>query len=152
MRKSPTLDSELGHTWRDCLAALVACKGRWCGRGMDAKVALAVGVTLLTLALMGCGAGAKPALEKVGSLDFSDGIQSMAWHPDGRQLAVGYYNRNEVEVWDVQTGKPLFAVPSKRRPVNQSGQEMLFSPDGQYLVVQDFLDTKNGDHWQRWLV
>jgi hypothetical protein len=69
----------------------------------------------------------------------------MAWHPNGRLLAVGYFNRDEVEVWDVESKKALFAIPSIRRLGNSSGQEVLFSADGKYLVAQDFADTKNGE-------
>lgn len=84
-------------------------------------------------------------LEPIRVLELPHTIQSMAWHPNGKWLAVGYFMRDEVEVWDVETGKSLFAVPSQRRPPNQSGQEVLFSKDGKYLVVQDFQDTKNGE-------
>lgn len=104
--------------------------------------AMAVWALLL---LSGCTARAKPVMEETGVLELPYTVQSLAWHPDGRLLAVGYFMRDVVEVWDVQTKKPVFSVPSIRRPVNQSGQEVLFSPDGKYLVVQDFLDTKNGE-------
>jgi WD40 repeat protein len=96
------------------------------------------------LLLSGCSADSEPVLRGAGVLELPYVVQSMAWHPDGKQLAVGYFYRDEVQVWDVQTRQPVFAVPSKRRPVNQSGQEVVFSPDGKYLVVEDFLDTKNG--------
>jgi hypothetical protein len=88
---------------------------------------------------------APPVLEPAGVLELPYAIQSMAWHPNGKWLAVGYFMRDEVEVWDVETKKSLFAVPSQRRPINKSGQEILFSQDGKHLVVQDFSDTKNGE-------
>lgn len=101
-------------------------------------------VWVLACLCVACGR-AQPVLERVRVLELPYAIQSMAWHPNGKWLAVGYFMRDEVEVWDVETGKPLFAVPSQRRPPNQSGQEVLFSKDGKYLVVQDFKDTKNGE-------
>jgi hypothetical protein len=84
-------------------------------------------------------------LTPAGTLELPYAIQSMAWHPNGKWMAVGYFNRDEIEVWDVENQKSLFVSPSKRRPVNQSGQEVVFSLDGKYLVVQDFVDTKNGN-------
>jgi WD40 repeat protein len=68
----------------------------------------------------------------------------MAWHPDGVHLAIGYFMQDEVEVWNVQTKQPVFSVPSHRRIANMSGQEVTFSPDGKYLIVQDFVDSKGG--------
>jgi len=87
---------------------------------------------------------AQPVLQNISVLEVKRGIQSMAWHPDGQRLAVGYFLQDEVEVWDVQTKKPLFSVPSSRRPHVPSGQEVVFSPDGKYLVVVDVKDTQNG--------
>jgi WD40 repeat protein len=69
----------------------------------------------------------------------------MAWHPDGVHLAIGYFMQDEVEVWNVQTKQPVLNVPSHRRIANMSGQEVTFSPDGKYLIVQDFVDSKNGE-------
>lgn len=100
---------------------------------------------LLWVSLNACSQAPTSVLTPVGTLEVPYAIQSMAWHPNGKWLAVGYFNRDEVQVWDVQNKKALFAVPSKRSPVNQSGQEVLFSADGKYLVVQDFVDTKNGE-------
>lgn len=104
------------------------------------------GMAVLALLLVnGCSARAKLVMEETGVLELPYTVQSLAWHPDGRLLAVGYFMRDVVQVWDVQTKKPVFSVPSKRSPPNLSGQEVLFSPDGKYMVVQDFLDTKNGE-------
>jgi WD40 repeat protein len=91
-----------------------------------------------------CSTKTPPPLELAFTMDVTHGIQSLAWHPDGKRLAIGYFGRKEVQVWDIETKKPVFTVPSNRILINQSGQEVLFSPDGKYLVVQDFLDTKNG--------
>lgn len=109
------------------------------------KHLLAAMAALALLLLNGCNVRAKPVMEETGVLELPYSVQSLAWHPDGRLLAVGYFMRDVVEVWDVQTKKPVFSVPSKRRPINLSGQEVLFSPDGKNLIVQDFLDTKDGE-------
>jgi WD40 repeat protein len=98
--------------------------------------------------LTACSTKAKSPLEFLYSIEFKNGIQSLAWHPDGKRLAVGYYRQAEVEIWDIEAKKPLFTLPSKRTLVGTSGQEALFSPDGKYIVVKDFLDTKNGE--PRW--
>lgn len=108
------------------------------------RTAIRIALLFLYAVLSACSR-AEPILEHIGTLEVTRGIQSMAWHPDGKRLAVGYFGLDEVEVWDVEQKKPLFKVPSKRRPINQSGQEVAFSPDGKYLIVQDFLDTKNGE-------
>ncbi|SFU78798.1 hypothetical protein SAMN05216350_105115 [Polaromonas sp. YR568] len=84
-------------------------------------------------------------LVPAGLLEVPYAIQSIAWHPNGKLLAVGYFLRDEVEVWDIENKKSLFVIPSRRRPGNSSGQEALFSADGKYVVAQDFVDTKNGE-------
>jgi WD40 repeat protein len=93
--------------------------------------------------LVGCQNQAQPLVPS-GVLKLAGVIQSLAWHPDGKHIVVGYFNRDEAEVWNVETKQAVFKVHSQRRSINQSGQEVGFSPDGKYLVVQDFLDTKNG--------
>jgi hypothetical protein len=104
------------------------------------------GVAVLALLLQsGCSARAKPVMEEVGVLELPYAVQSLAWHPDGRLLAVGYFMRDVVEVWDVHAKKPVFSVPSKRQVGNHSGQDVLFSLDGKYLIVQDYQDTKHGE-------
>jgi WD40 repeat protein len=112
---------------------------------MTFKSVFAVTAVLALLLLNGCNARTKPVMEEAGVLELPYPVQSLAWHPDGRLLAVGYFMRDVVEVWDVHAKKPVFSVQSKRRPASQSGQEVLFSPDGKYLVVRDFLDTKDGE-------
>ena len=99
--------------------------------------------SLSLLVSTGCTRAA-PVLEEVETLQLPYGVQSIAWHPDGKRLAAGYFLKEKVEVWDTRTKLPSFEVPSKRHPINPSGQEVLFSPDGKYLVVQDTEDTRNG--------
>lgn len=98
----------------------------------------------LSVCLAACQAS-EPVLVYDGKkLETKYGIQSLAWHPGGKIIAVGYFMQDEVEVWDIESNQSLLTIPSKRRPINQSGQELLFSPDGRYLVVQDTRDNRNG--------
>ncbi len=131
--------------WLRDRSGTAEASGRWLAMALSKAVLGALWVCVLALSAGCTRAQDKPVLEPIGVLELPFGIQSMAWHPNGKWLAVGYFMRDEVEVWDVEAKKPLFAVPSKRRPINLSGQEVLFSQDGNYLVVQDFLDTKNGE-------
>jgi WD40 repeat protein len=112
---------------------------------MTIKTFFAGMAALALLLVNGCSARATPVMEETGVLELPYAVQSLAWHPDGRLLAVGYFMRDVVEVWDVHAKKPVFSVPSKRWVGNQPGQEVLFSSDGKYLVVPDFLDTTNGE-------
>lgn len=104
-------------------------------------------VLLLLVAILLAGCGSKLSLIEYSgeSLEVSRGIQSLALHPDGKRLAVGYFMHDEVEVWDIETKRPIFRIPSRRRPITESGDEIVFTPDGKYIVVQDFFDTKNGN-------
>lgn len=104
------------------------------------------GIWLLVFAFLVAGCDSIPSLIEYSGekLEVSRGIQSLALHPDGKRLAVGYFMHDEVEVWDIETKRPIFRIPSKRRPITQSGNEIVFTPDGKYIVVQDFFDTKGG--------
>lgn len=100
----------------------------------------------LFLAFWMVGCESKPSLIEYSGekLEVSRGIQSLALHPDGKRLAVGYFMHDEVEVWDIENKQAIFSIPSRRRPITQSGNEIVFTPDGRYIVVQVFFDTKGG--------
>jgi WD40 repeat protein len=104
-------------------------------------------IAMVSALLVACSTKPTSPLEFLYAIEFRNGIQSLAWHPDGKRLAVGYYRTAEVEIWDIEAKKPLFALPSKRTLIGTSGQEALFSPDGKYIIVKDFIDNKNGEPW-----
>ncbi len=85
---------------------------------------------------------AQPAWQKVKELTLPYGIQALDWHPDGRHVALTY-GTNLAQVWNVETGQGLATFASTRWGTNQSGKEIGFSPDGQYLVVQDVISYKD---------
>jgi WD40 repeat protein len=61
------------------------------------------------------------------------GIQpkSIAISPDGRTLAIGYYNH--IRLWNLSTNRLLYNLPA-----NASGSQLLrFSPDGQFFLNTD---------------
>lgn len=102
-------------------------------------------LALMLAVLWGMAAQAQPAWQKVKEMALPYGIQALDWHPDGRHVALTYGN-NLAQVWNVETGQGLATFASTRWGTNQSGKEIGFSPDGNYLVVQDVKSTKPEDH------
>jgi WD40 repeat protein len=67
------------------------------------------------------------------SVEFNDGIFALAWHPDGRRLAVAGSNDElfTVKVWDtLRPEKYIFKLPREREYF-----VVAFSPDSKYLVT-----------------
>ena len=63
--------------------------------------------------------------------DHKDIITTLAYSPDGRQLATGsIYEENEVRIWDEAKGKPLFVCKGHTNEVVL----LAFSPDGKRLA------------------
>jgi WD40 repeat protein len=54
-----------------------------------------------------------------------------AWHPNGRELAVGCNLHRAVTIWDAQTGKVLRNLDKEKGSV----WVLAYSPDGKYLAV-----------------
>jgi serine/threonine protein kinase/WD40 repeat protein/Flp pilus assembly protein TadD len=75
-------------------------------------------------------------------IDEDAGVRRIALSPDGKRLATGTLNfnkqRGSVRVWDLATGKALFA------PLDHDGgaAHVEFSTDGKYLLTRTF-------HWGR---
>jgi WD40 repeat protein/serine/threonine protein kinase len=62
--------------------------------------------------------------------------QSLAYSPDGRQLALVNRER-EIKVWDALTGREIFGVVGVGQQSRGLGAAVTFSPDGKRLVVLD---------------
>ncbi|MBD2092876.1 hypothetical protein H6F67_23795 [Microcoleus sp. FACHB-1515] len=63
-------------------------------------------------------------------------IQSLAVHPDGQRMAIGF--RNYIQLRDLRTNRPLHNLAA-----NSSFPPLLsFSPDGRYFVNTDWLNDR----------
>ena len=60
----------------------------------------------------------------------SDGLQAYAFSADGKRLLSGTDYPQHLQIWDVASGKELFAVDST---TNQGGA--VFSPDGRHVAI-----------------
>jgi len=71
-------------------------------------------------------------------------ITNIAWHPDGRFLAVGQELDKRIAVWDTKTGKRAYTIESEAGGV----RSLTYSPDGKYLAVGRELSRliKGGGH------
>jgi serine/threonine protein kinase/WD40 repeat protein/Flp pilus assembly protein TadD len=75
-------------------------------------------------------------------IDQDAGVRRIALSPDGKRLAAGTLDfnkqRGSVRVWDLTTGKPLFALLDH----DGGAAQVEFSKDGKYLLTRTF-------HWGR---
>ena len=71
------------------------------------------------------------ALHHVRTLKNDFAITVLAWHPDGRQLAVGQVLNKRIAIWDTQTGKLVRTLEKEGGGVHA----LIYSPDGKYLAV-----------------
>lgn len=58
-------------------------------------------------------------------------ITTLAWHPDGKQLAVGQVLNKRVAIWDTRTGERVRTLEKEGGGV----RTLTYSPDGKYLAV-----------------
>jgi WD40 repeat protein len=59
-------------------------------------------------------------------------VHHLAISPDNRTLAAGLGPPNQIEFWDMQTGRQLMTIPIPgRRP-----RQLFFTPDGRHLVAE----------------
>jgi WD40 repeat protein/serine/threonine protein kinase len=63
------------------------------------------------------------------TLNFSNRVTGVQFHPDGRSLAIA--GENSVELWDAQTGQQLLTFPGHE----ENNQAVAFSPDGRQLAA-----------------
>ena len=61
-------------------------------------------------------------------------VSSVEFSPDGKKLASGSAD-NTVRLWDVASGKEIRRMEGHSASVNS----VVFSPDGQYVYVGNFL-------------
>lgn len=90
-------------------------------------------IAALSFAMLGCGGETASAgtVRVVKSFDADYPLTELAWHPNGKELAVGQSLHRMVTVWDVTTGKLLRSMDSEPGAVNA----LAYSPDGRYLAV-----------------
>ena len=70
------------------------------------------------------------------NLDNARPCISLAFSPDDAKLAVGCED-NSVRMWDVTTGKRLWAMPVAKTPI----LEVAFSDDGKWVAAGDLMGT-----------
>ncbi len=83
-------------------------------------------------------------LREIQSFTNNFSITNIAWHPDGRFLAVGQGLNKRIAVWDTKAGKRLYTIETEAGGVGS----LTYSPDGKYLAVgREFSRmTKGGGH------
>jgi WD40 repeat protein len=75
-------------------------------------------------------------------------LQTLAYSPDGRQLALVLGDRS-IQVWDAATGRQVFNVAGVGQRPGSADVALAFSPDGERLVATDtqgvtFFDGRTG--------
>lgn len=81
-------------------------------------------------------------LRHVRTLHNDFAITVLAWHPDGRQLAVGQVLNKRVAIWDTQTGQLARTLEKEAGGV----RSLAYSPDGKYLAVGREFTRLTKDH------
>ncbi|HUS66484.1 MAG TPA: WD40 repeat domain-containing protein, partial [Kofleriaceae bacterium] len=74
----------------------------------------------------------EPALRTLPLRGHKGFVNSVAFSPDGRQVATGSYEESDARVWDVLTGRQLFALPGEADWVITAIQ---YSPDGAQIAA-----------------
>jgi len=69
-------------------------------------------------------------------------ITTLAWHPDGKQLAVGQVLNKRVAIWDTQTGERARVLENEPGGVHM----LAYSADGKYLAVGREFSRLTQDH------
>lgn len=81
-------------------------------------------------------------LRHVRTLDNDFAVTVLAWHPDGRHLAVGQVLNKRVAIWDTQTGKLVRTLEKEGGGV----RSLAYSSDGKYLAVGREFTRLTKDH------
>lgn len=59
------------------------------------------------------------------------GVAALAFSPDSRRLASANNYRHTLNIWDVESGKPVLSIPNQTADVNG----LAFRPDGRWLAT-----------------
>jgi WD40 repeat protein len=80
-----------------------------------------------------------------GELDVhpdSSGLSNLAFSPDGRWIVCGLYGTMYAQAWEVDSGRPLFALKPRDAPrFGHFNNRVVFSPDGKWIATAVSLDS-----------
>jgi WD40 repeat protein len=63
-------------------------------------------------------------------------VRTLAYSPDGKQLALGLHDPGAVRIWDADSGRELFILPDQpERSPEAQAQKLAYSPDSRRLAV-----------------
>jgi WD40 repeat protein len=63
-------------------------------------------------------------------------VRTLAYSPDGKQLALGLCDPGAVRICDAETGRELFSLPDQpERSPQAQAQKLAYSPDSRHLAV-----------------
>lgn len=99
---------------------------------------LLLGVWLLSL-LVACtdSADQNPPFTYEKTLSLKAGISDLAWHPNGKWIAVNSYLSQTVTVWDVEKDELITRLAKNGGVGGRWGDEIAFSKDGSLLIALD---------------
>jgi WD40 repeat protein len=80
-------------------------------------------------------------IKSIQTINLHRGIESIAWHPNEKILAVGLTGLASISLVDRETSKVVGEIKANLRPLSKSGRDAIFSPDGRFLVVKNIPAT-----------
>jgi WD40 repeat protein len=117
--------------WVGAAGGRAALGAAWDALGLGASPSGAPGAVVAQAGPRGSQPGATVTAEVLHRLKHPYAVFSLAWSPDGAQLAAGGILHKDVHVWDPRAGR-LIRVLSDRPG---SVQALAYTPDGRYLVA-----------------
>ena len=82
------------------------------------------------------------SLRHVRTLKNNFAVTVLAWHPDGRQLAVGQVLEGRIIIWGAHDGRRIQEINERSGTV----KSLAYSPDGKYLAVGRGFTRLTTDH------